>query len=92
MTMARWLMDGRPELAGFAARSTTPTAAGDFGAFIGRARGIVGAAVAAVWNSAAMIRDPYTKANTGEVALTLTTLWGFDLPRASNFARLKFVA
>ena len=68
------------------------TADGDFGAFIGRGRGIVGAGVAAIWNSAALVRDIYSKAAEGEIALTLSTLWGLDFPRASNFARLKFVA
>ena len=70
----------------------TATAAGDFGAFVGRGRGIEGAGVAPMWESAQLVRDPYTRAAEGEIALTLTTLWGFDLPRPSNFARLKFVA
>ena len=52
-----------------------------------RARG-----VAAVWEAAQLIRDPYTGAKSGEVALTLSHLWGFKLPRPSNFARVKFVA
>ena len=68
------------------------TAADDFGALIGLARGIEGAAVMAMWDSGQLLRDPYTKAGTGEVALTLSYLWGFALPRASNFARIKFVA
>ena len=67
------------------------TANGDFGAFIGRARGITGAGVAAVWNSGQLIRDPYSGANKGEVALTLNYLWNFALPRPANFARVKFV-
>ncbi|MYA43132.1 MAG: hypothetical protein F4087_12255 [Gemmatimonadetes bacterium] len=70
----------------------TATAAGDFGAFIGLGRGIDGAAVAPVWDNAKLIRDPYTGAAKGEVSLTLQTLWGFDLPRAANFRRLKFIA
>ena len=70
----------------------TATAAGDWAAFIGRGRGIEGAGVAAVWNSGLFLRDPYSGAAKGEVALTLSYLWGFALPRPSNFARLKFVA
>lgn len=70
----------------------TATAAGDWGAFIGRGRGIAGAGVAAIWNSGMILRDPYSGAAKGEVALTLSHLWGFKLPRPSNFARLKFVA
>ena len=69
----------------------TATANGDFGAFIARTRNIEGAAVAPVWASAQLIRDPYTNAAKGEVALTLSTHWGLGFPRASHFARLKFV-
>lgn len=67
------------------------TGNGKFGAFIGRRMGIDGAAVAAVWEAGELIRDPYSGAGKGEVALTLCYLWNFGLPRASNFARLKFV-
>ena len=70
----------------------TNTAAGDFGAFIGRGRGIEGAGVAAVWEAGELIRDPYAGAAKGEIALTLCYLWDFALPRTSNFARIKFVA
>ena len=67
------------------------TANGDFGAFIGRGRGIDGAGVAAVWESAQLIRDPYSGAAKGEIALTLNYLWDFALPRPANFARIKYV-
>ena len=70
----------------------TATSNGKFGAFIGRARGIEGAGVAAVWEAGELIRDPYSGAAKGEVALTLSYLWNFGLPRASNFARIKFAA
>ena len=70
----------------------TNTANGDFGAYIGRRRGIEGAAVAAVWEGATMIRDPYSDAGKGEIALTLNYLWDFGIPRPANFKRLKFVA
>ncbi len=70
----------------------TATADGDFGAFIGRGRGLSGAAVAAVWDSGMLVRDPYSEAAKGEVALTLSHLWGFGIPRPSNFKRLKFAA
>ena len=69
----------------------TNTANGDFGAFIGRGRGIEGAGVAAVWEAGELIRNPYSGAAKGEVALTLCYLWDFALPRASNFARIKFI-
>ena len=67
------------------------TANNDFGAFIGRSVGIDGAGVAAVWESGELIRNPYSGAAKGEVALTLCYLWDFGLPRTSNFARVKFV-
>ena len=66
------------------------TTAGKFGAFLGRGRGLMGAGVAAVWNSGLLIRDPYSAAAKGEVALTLSYFWNFGLPRPSNFARIKF--
>ena len=69
----------------------TDTANGDFGGFIGRARGIEGAGVAPVWEDATLIRDPYSGSAKGEIALTLTYQWAFALPRPSSFARLKFV-
>ena len=62
-----------------------------FGAFVGRGRGLEGAGVAAVWSSGQLIRDPYSGAAKGEVALTLNYLWSFGLPRPASFARLKFV-
>ena len=70
----------------------TATAADDFGAFVGLGRGLEGAGVAAVWEAGELIRDPYSGAAKGEVALTLCYLWNFGLPRASNFARIKFAA
>ena len=67
------------------------TGNGKFGAFIGRGRGITGAGTIPVWDSGQLIRDPYGGAAKGEIALTLNYLWNFGLPRASNFARIKFV-
>ena len=67
------------------------TANGDFGAFMGLARGIEGAAIAAVWDAGQLVRDPYTNAKSGEVELTLNYLWNFKVVRTANFKRLKFV-
>ena len=67
------------------------TANGDFGAFMGLARGIEGAAIAAVWDAGQLVRDPFTNAKTGEVELTLNYLWNFKVVRTNNFKRLKFV-
>ena len=70
----------------------TATDDGDFAAFVGRSMGIDGAGVAAVWEAGELIRDPYSGAAKGEVALTLCYLWDFALPRTSNFARIVFDA
>ena len=64
---------------------------GDFGAYIGLARGMDGAAIAAVWSAGELVRDPYSKADAGEVKLTLNYLWQLAFPRTANFKRLKFV-
>ena len=69
----------------------TATSNNTFGAFVGRQRGIEGAGIAAVWDEGVLIRDPYTSAIKGEVNLTLCYFWDFALPRASNYARIKFV-
>ena len=69
----------------------TNTANNDFGAFVGRGRGIEGAAVAAIWNAGMMTVDPYSGATSGEIQLTLSYYWNFGLPRTANFQRVKFV-
>ena len=68
------------------------TAANSWAAFVGRARNIEGGAIAAIWSAGMLVRDQYSGASKGEIALTLNHLWDFQLPRASHFARLKFVA
>ena len=68
------------------------TTANKFGGYVGLGRGLAGAGVAAIWSAGELIRDPYSGAAKGEVALTLSYLWNFGLVRASNFARIKFVA
>ena len=68
------------------------TANGDFGAFVGLARGMSGAGLAPVWNRGELVRDPYSLANKGEVKLTVNWLWNFGLPRTANFKRIKFVS
>ena len=70
----------------------TDTSNGDFGAYLGLSQGIAGAAQAAVWESASMIRDPYSGSTKGEVGIVLNTLWDFAIPRVSNFKRLKYVS
>ena len=69
----------------------TATANGDFGAYVGRSRGIEGAAVAAVWEQGQLIRDIYSDAKKGEVTLSLNYLWDFAIARTANFQRVKYV-
>ena len=70
----------------------TNTAADDFGAYIGRKRGIDGSGICAVWESARLIRDPYSGSSKGEIALTLNYLFDVQFPRPSAFGRIKYVA
>ena len=70
----------------------TATAAGDFAAYIGLARGNEGAGVAAVWMAGELITDPYSGAKSGEVQLTLNYLWQLAFPRTGNFRRIKYVS
>ena len=70
----------------------TNTANGDFGAYVGLARGIDGAGIAAVWEQGQLIRDPFAGSKTGEVQLTLNYLWQLAFPRTANFKRFKYVS
>ena len=47
-----------------------------------------GVAVQAVWPTVSLIRDPYTGAGRGEVALTALALWDFKVLRAESFYRV----
>ena len=69
----------------------TATGNGKFGAYVGLARGVEGAGIAAVWEQGQLIRDPYTGATKGEVGLTLNYLWQLAFPRLNSFKRLKYV-
>ena len=60
-------------------------------AIIGRAGGQAGAAVAAVWSGAELVRDPYSGASAGKVGISLHSYWDFAVPRPSNFAKLGAV-
>ena len=67
------------------------TGNGKLGAMIGLSRGLAGAGVVAVWSGASLVRDIYSGAAKGEVALTLSVLWNFRVIRSANFAKLTFV-
>ena len=56
------------------------TANGDFGAYIGLARGVEGAGIVAVWEQGQLVRDIYSGAKTGEVQLTLNYLFQLAFP------------
>ena len=89
-TLAQFLNDSRVMWQVRELEATTTN--NKFGAYISRARGLTGAAVAPVWNSAELIRDKYSKARSGQVLLTLTAFWNFGLPRPANFSRLKYTS
>lgn len=80
----------------FEMEKTAVMAAGHIGEVTGQAgesyliaslaKGLSGAAVSAVWDSVELIRDPYTEAAKGQVAVTLCGLHNFKVLRSANFA------
>ena len=46
-------------------------------------------AVAPIWRAMELIRDPYTRASQGEVALTAIMLWNFKIVRETGWALVK---
>ena len=46
-------------------------------------------AVAPIWRALELIRDPYTRASQGEVALTAIMLWNFKVLRETGWALVK---
>ena len=79
---------------GLTMRSSTHVKAGalvaqDTYAYACKGNGKDGAAVAAIWPSMQLIRDPYTNAAEGQVSLTAIQLWDFALVRTANFVRLE---
>ena len=47
-----------------------------------------GVAVQAVWPTVSLIRDPYTGAGKGEIALTALALWDFKILRSESFYKV----
>ena len=47
-------------------------------------------AICPVWDGMFMIRDEITGRKSGQIALTVGMLGGFDILRAGGFDRLKF--
>ena len=91
MTLAQFMMASGLSW-GSRANIDTATAAGDFGAFVGRARGMEGAGVCAVWDAGSMIVDEISESENGIVKLVMNYLWNVGYPRLDNFARVKFAA
>ena len=55
-------------------------------------RGLPGAAVAAMWPSVALIRDPYSAAAEGEVVITMQGMWDFAIIRPDQFFKVSAAA
>jgi len=52
--------------------------------------GGAGSAIAPVWEGLELIRDPYTNAASGEIAVTAIALWAFKIVRTAPYAWQKF--
>ena len=50
----------------------------------------IGSAVAPVWDGLEIIRDPYSNAETGQVALTAIMLWNFKVIRTAAYRQVSF--
>ena len=64
-------------------------ASGESYVYVSLAKGMNGAACHAVWDSVEIIRDPYSNAETGQVALTLTALHNFIVLRSANYLKRR---
>ena len=53
-------------------------------------RNMTRAAVAPIWQGVTLIRDPYTGAEKGEIKLSATMLYSFDVLRDQNFANVSY--
>ena len=92
MTLAQFMMASGLSW-GSRANIDTATADGDFGAFVGRARGMEGAGVCAVWDAGSDDRRrDIGIGGWNYVKLVMNYLWNVGYPRLDNFARVKFAA
>ena len=57
--------------------------------YVSLMKGLSGASVHAVWDSVEIIRDPFSNANTGQVALTLCALHNFKVLRSNNLLKRR---
>ena len=75
---------------GLRTSANIPAAASTIQNAITYAAGGAGSAVAPVWQGLEMIRDPYTSAASGEIALTAVALWAFKILRTAPYTFQKF--
>ena len=75
---------------GLRTSANIPAAASMIQDAITYATGGAGSAVAPVWEGLELIRDPYTSAASGEVALTAVMLWAFKILRTAPYTFQKF--
>ena len=68
----------------------TDTADGDFGAFVGRARGIESAGILGLWRNAELIVDRFSGSESAAIKLTLHSFFDISVPRPTSFARVVF--
>ena len=78
-------------MGGLSVSARLPDAAANVGTGIVALTGYPGAnAVAPVWDSFALIRDPYTDAAKGHVSLTAVALWNFKIVREAAWSLFRF--
>ena len=75
---------------GFRASANLPATASHISKAVAFATGGQGSAVAPVWDGLQLIRDMYSGASTGEVAITAIALWGFKVLRTGPYSYQKF--
>lgn len=79
----------RRRLGGYRVSAHIPAATGEIQPAI-VARGTHRAAVVPTWQGVALLRDPYSRANEGEVVVTATMLTGFAMLRQDAAKRVEF--
>ena len=75
---------------GFRASANLPADDAHISKAVAFATGGAGSAIAPVWEGVQLIRDMYTGAASGEVAITALALWGFKLLRTAPYSYVKF--
>ena len=75
---------------GFRASANLPATASHISKAVAFATGGQGSAVAPVWDGLQLIRDMYSGASTGEVAISAIALWGFKVLRTAPYSYQKF--